>query len=263
MEPAIRVFFVAHHHTVADAVLERDLVEQRHTENRHRIEPAPCLRGIFHNKIRREVGWREPSSNLLPQGGGYSSSPLPEGGVGGGFPAKRVTLRRERHRAGLEPAIKDILNARIFLAINGKFHLVDIRPVQISNFLPRKLLQLRDRTNTFQLAARRTPDRNRRAPEAVARNRPVTRAFEPFAEQPITHMFRHPVDGFIKLHHPVFKFRHLHIPARQRLIDQRLVSAPAMRVVVDILLGFHPRPDGFKVLNYIVIGFKHVAAFEG
>ncbi len=49
------------------------------------------------------------------------------------------------------------------------------------------------------------PDGHRCAPKTVAGNRPITSAFEPFAERPVAYVGRHPVNFLVQLQHRVLE----------------------------------------------------------
>ena len=74
------------------------------------------------------------------------------------------------------------------------------------------------------------PHRDRRAPVPVAADRPVARAGDPLAELPVLHVLGHPVDVLVQLAHAVAELGHADEPARDRLVDERVAAAPAVRV---------------------------------
>ena len=76
------------------------------------------------------------------------------------------------------------------------------------------------------------PDRDRRAPVAVAADRPVARALEPLAELPVLDVLGHPGDLLVELDQAVAELGDAHEPARDRLVDERVAAAPAVRVGV-------------------------------
>src|SRR5690606_10955288 len=76
------------------------------------------------------------------------------------------------------------------------------------------------------------PDRNRRTPKTVARDRPVRRGRQHMRHLPITNMTWHPVDLLVHLNSTITEFCDLNIPARHSAINQRLIGAPAMRIIM-------------------------------
>jgi hypothetical protein len=76
------------------------------------------------------------------------------------------------------------------------------------------------------------PDRDRRAPEAVAADRPVAGAFEPLAELAVLDVLRRPGDLLVQFDQTVLDRRDAHEPAGDGLVDQRVAAPPAVRVGV-------------------------------
>jgi hypothetical protein len=76
------------------------------------------------------------------------------------------------------------------------------------------------------------PDGDRRAPVTVPRNIPVAGILQPVAEAPVFHRFRHPVDLFVDRKHLFLDRFDAEIPGVHRLVDQRLLASPAVRVIV-------------------------------
>ena len=155
---------------------------------------------------------------------------------------------RVRHGAGFEPAIEHILDAVIFLAIDFQHDLIDIRAMQIRHFHAAEFFDFFDAAADMDFAGGRFPDRDRRAPEAVARNAPIRRGLNAFAHLPGLHVIRNPVNRLVIRRHDFFDAAvaqrgHLRIdrdiPAAHRAVDQRRVGAPAMRVVVFYWFVFH------------------------
>ena len=76
------------------------------------------------------------------------------------------------------------------------------------------------------------PDRQRRAPVAVARDRPVDVVLEPLAEPARPDLRRMPVDARVAREHRVLERRRAHEPRRARVVEQRRAAAPAVRIRV-------------------------------
>src|SRR6218665_728301 len=76
------------------------------------------------------------------------------------------------------------------------------------------------------------PHRDGRSPIPVTANRPVACTLQPCAKLSVFHVFGHPRDLLVKFHHPVADLRHPHKPTRHRSIDERVATAPAVRVGV-------------------------------
>ena len=86
------------------------------------------------------------------------------------------------------------------------------------------------------------PERQRRAPVTLARQRPVDVVLQPLAEAAIPDMVGHPVDLLIVRQQALLERRRLDVPGRARIVEQRRVAAPAERigVLVDPLLEHQP-----------------------
>ena len=100
----------------------------------------------------------------------------------------------------------------------------------------------------MHLALFAAPDRDRRSPIAVARDRPIARIFEPFAKTAILDVLGHPMDLLIGGDQLIFDFFDGDKPGAHRFVDQRRIGAPAERVAVadlsmveDLLFCFKPR----------------------
>src|SRR5215212_2526113 len=74
------------------------------------------------------------------------------------------------------------------------------------------------------------PDRQRRAPVALARKRPVLVSLEPLAEPSVLDVVGVPADLLVLGEHPVADLGRAHVPARLRVVDERRAAAPAMRI---------------------------------
>ena len=174
-----------------------------------------------------------------------------------------------RHGAGFKPAIKNIADTAhhgfagriIGIGIN---HIVNIRFVQIGYIKPGFFFDFGQRTediNARELRVVRLPDRNRRSPETVAGNRPVTGAFQPFAEAAVFDMFGNPVNLLIVFNHIIAEIRHFDKPAGHGLIDQRGVGAPTERIGVGVLFLFDKKAVFFEPLHNRFIGFEDLFSF--
>ena len=85
------------------------------------------------------------------------------------------------------------------------------------------------------------PDGQRRAPVAAAAEVPVVEVLQPFAEAPRARRFGLPQDGLVQLHHALLGDCRTDEPAVEGIVEHRLVSAPAVRVVVYVLLNLESR----------------------
>ena len=86
---------------------------------------------------------------------------------------------------------------------------------------------------------------------------------QPIAEDAVAHMRRHPGDVLVELHHTVAELGHRDVPGRHRLVDQRLVGAPAMRIVVVVGLVAEDDAGFLEVADDRLVGLEHVEARIG
>ena len=202
------------------AAAERRPVEQGGGQDVHGVEPAAGLPDVLHDEVAREVVL-EPVGVL-----------------------ERVVGLGVRHRAGVEPDVQDLAHpahgraARRVVGV-GSGQLVDERPVQVGHLDPEVGLELRDRAVHVDPRVGGVvglPDRDRAAEVAVPADRPVPRVGEPLAELPVLDVLGHPGDRLVELDHPVAEARHRHEPARDGLVDQGVLAAPAVRVRVVVRL---------------------------
>ena len=159
---------------------------------------------------------------------------------------ERVVHLGERHRAGVEPHVEDVGDAAHRRAPGRVVgvrpdEVVDVRAVQVGLALgiarqpPEVALELFERAvdvDARVLGVVALPHRDRRAPVAVAADRPVARARDPLAELAVLDVVGHPVDLLVELAHAVAELGHADEPARHRLVDERVAAAPAVRVRV-------------------------------
>ena len=107
---------------------------------------------------------------------------------------------------------------------------VDVRPVDV---VVHGEPDLGDRANAPLVAAALAhPDRQRRAPVAVARQAPVHSALEPVAHAPVADVVRDPVDAGVGRQELGLARAGAHEPGVQGVVEQRRVAAPAERVGV-------------------------------
>ena len=199
---------------------ERRAVEQRRRQHVQRVEPAAGLPDVLDDEVARVVAV-EPVAVL-----------------------ERVVHLRERHRARLEPAVKHLGDAphrrlaRRVVRV-GAGQVVDRGPVQVVGpyaEVPLQLVQAAVHVGARVVRVVALPDRDRRAPEPVAADRPVARVRQPLAELPVLDVLGHPGDLLVQLDHAVAELRHLDEPAGHRLVDERVAAPPAVRVGVRVVV---------------------------
>ena len=205
---AVLVLDMAEH----DDVLVRGLVEQQRRNRNQRIEPAARLV----DGLGDEIGWKALLEDILV--------------------LERIMPLRERHRAGIKPAIDDFRHAVHRLAALRALHrdLVDIRAMELDvvGAVVALFLELGNRADALLMAALALPDRQRRAPVTVARKTPVLHMLEPVAETAFAERLRNPVDRLVVRDELVLDRRHADEPRRTRVVEERRVAAPAMRIAM-------------------------------
>ena len=96
----------------------------------------------------------------------------------------------------------------------------------------RELVQLGERADRLHVLVRAAPHRQRRAPVALARQRPVDVALEPVAEAPVLDVLGVPVDRLVGGQQPVLDLAGGDVPGRLGVVEQRRAAAPAVRIGV-------------------------------
>ena len=87
------------------------------------------------------------------------------------------------------------------------------------------------------------PDRQRRAPVALARQGPIDVRFQKIAEPAVLDVLGQPVDLLVVGQHLVFELRRADEPALARILDQRIFfGPPAERILVQVLLLMIEQP---------------------
>ena len=208
---------------MGDAGAERGAIEERGRQNVQRVEPAARLTDVLDDEVARVVVL-EPLLVL-----------------------ERVVHLREGHRAGLEPAVEHVgdathrrLASRV-VRVRAR-ELINERTVEVRDLHAEVGLELSD--GTVDVGARvggivRDPHGDRRAPEAVTRDRPVAGALQPLAEDAVLGVRGGPGDLLVELHHAVADLGHADEPRGHSLVHEGLAAAPAVRVGVHVGLLAH------------------------
>ena len=211
---------------MADHVLERRLVEQCGRHDVLHVEPATGLADVFHDVIAREMLFERF------------------------LVFERVMVLGEAHGTGFEPAVHHVADA-VHVTLAGRIvrvdagQLVDVRAVHVdialmvARIIAKISLQLVQRTvhiHAWILRIIGNPHRNRRTPETVTGNGPVTCVGKPFTELAVLHIARNPVDLLVQFEQTVLDLGDRHEPGAHRLVDQRSGATPAVRVGVHVAL---------------------------
>ena len=94
------------------------------------------------------------------------------------------------------------------------------------------------------------PDRQRCAPEPLARKSPIHIRFEEVSEPAVFDVLRQPVDLLVVRQHLVFELSGPYEPTFTRILDQRIVrGSPAKRIIVEILFLEVQQLAFFEIAN--------------
>ena len=169
----------------------------------------------------------------------------------------------ERHRAGVKPDVDHLGHAahrRVALAARER-HVVDERPVGIVEQRRRSARRSSAKEPiTWMWSVLAAPHRQRRAPVALARERPVDVALQPLAKAPVLDALGVPADRLVRGEQPVLDLAGADVPGRLGVVDQRRVAAPAVRVGVLVVLGAQQPPARAQVLDEVSVDVLDRAA---
>ncbi len=114
--------------------------------------------------------------------------------------------------------------------------------------------QLLDRAYALHLrVVLRRPYRQRRTPEARARQVPVHQTLQPLAEASRAGRLGVPCYRAVELYHALFERRGADEPRVERIVQHRLVGAPAVRIRVYVLLDLEDLVLGFQHDRYVYV----------
>ena len=82
------------------------------------------------------------------------------------------------------------------------------------------------------MAALTLPDIQRSTPVTITADSPVLNVFQPVAKTSFSDTFRNPVDGIVITDQVIFYRCHLDEPGFSRIVDQRCIASPAMRIIM-------------------------------
>ena len=207
-----------------------------------RVEPAACLVEAFGDEIRGEL------SLCLRAPGTERPVPL-----------------RVGHRARVEPTVEHTLGAThgVTALSTRPVRLIDRRLVEVkSTGQPTRLgLQLGAAADSlFGTAAITYPERQRRAPVTIARDVPVDVVLKPLAKATAANLGRNPAHLLVELDHALFHGAGAQVPRRHGVVEERRVTAPAMRIAVRILGLAEQQAATLEVLGQALIGLLEEGA---
>ncbi|CAM5540181.1 hypothetical protein SGLAM104S_07434 [Streptomyces glaucescens] len=148
----------------------------------------------------------------------------------------------------------------------GEGDVVDERAVRVEARLvgAGQLGQLRSGADAGEVALLAAPDRQRGAPVAVAGERPVDVVVQPVAEAAVLDRVREPVGLLVLLEQAVLDGRRADVPGGLRVVQQRGVAAPAVRVAVLVRQVLEEQTARAEVLGEGFVGLlEEDAADQG
>ena len=237
---------------VAEAhdVLVRRLVEDERADRHQRVEPPARLVDGLADVVRRVAG-----GELLGS-------------------AMRISELREGHRTGVVPAVDDLGHARGLRAALGarEGHLVDVGAVRVEvrQLATAPTAEVGQGLDGGEMSLGAAPDGQRGAPVAIAGERPVDVVVEPVAVATPLDRLRVPVGALVLPEEIVLDGGRLDVPGRLRVVDERRVASPAVRVGVLVAHVLGEQAASAQVIDQHVVGLleEHPAdegevCFEG
>ena len=128
---------------------------------------------------------------------------------------------------------------------------VDVRAVRVLQPHAGALLELLEGADDRHVALLAAPDRQRRAPVALARERPVDVVLQPAPEAPVLDVLGMPRDLLVGGEQLVVQLRRREVPRRLGVVEQRRPAAPAVRVGVLVGLGAQQAAAAAQVLDEV------------
>ncbi len=180
----------------------------------------------------------------------------------------RVPPLRERHRTGVIPGVDDLRDATRFASARRAIErdIVDERAVRIQRGqVPTgELGKFLARADAHLVILRASPDRQRRAPIALARQRPVDVVLQPVAVTAVLDGLRMPRGRLVLGEQLLLDRGRPDVPRRLGVVEQRGVASPAVRVAVLVVeLAEQQAPLG-QVLQQDLVGrLEELPAHQG
>ncbi len=236
---SVRIVYVSQY----DTRFEGRAVKQNGRNHEQRVEPAARLIDCFGDEIGGEGFFK------------YL------------FILERIMILRERHRTRIEPAIDYFGRAfhlpAALVALTGQ--MIQIRTVQF-DICRRAAFFLKFPSGSDHLdpaAVFAYPYGQRRPPVAVARKPPVDHVFKEVTHTSVFDRFGDPVHRTVGGNEAVFYFCHFDKPTGARIVKQRRIAPPTMRITVFKRNFFKEQSFFGKHLQHDFIGFfcKHAVQF--
>ena len=219
-------------------VLVRRFMEENRRDGNQRVEPAARLIDSFRDKIRREAVLED----ILV--------------------FKRIVPLRKRHGPRVKPAVDDfrhtVHNAAALRALGG--NLIDVRTMKLDviRTVIAHGLQLFNGAHRVLMATcfiLTFPDVKRCAPITVAADAPILDMLNPVAKAPLADRLWNPVDRIIVGDEFILDCRHADKPRFARIVEQRRIASPAMRITMCELGRLKELSLFLKILQNHRVGF--------
>ena len=101
-----------------------------------------------------------------------------------------------------------------------------------------------------------------RTPKSIATDCPVACVLKPLAKTSVLQVVWHPLNLFVQLDHAIANCCDLDKPRTHCPVNQRLASAPAMRISVIVSFVTNHNTAFFQYTNNCRVGVKNKLAFE-
>ena len=211
----------------AHDVAVRRLVEHERVHREQRVEPAARLVDRLADEVGGEAVARTRRRSRTGSGTARPAS----------SPSR--TTRRAPARCGTRCRSSHSGHAIVTSSTYGRCRSMPVRS------RPGELRELGDRADARVVpAVVAAPHRDRRAPVAVARERPVDVVLEPVAEAAVLDVLGVPVDRLVLAQQRVLVRRRAREPRGLGPVDERRVAAPAVRVRVRVVDDLHELARG-------------------
>ena len=225
-----------------DYVLVRSLIEYQGRDRQQRVEPASGLVNRLADECSREVLFE------------------------GLLILKRIMVLCERHGTGIEPAVDNFRYTVHLLAAAraGDGNGIDVGAMQLDivRAVLRHALQLFNASDRMLMAALALPDIQRSTPVTVTADTPILYVLQPVTETALADALRNPVDCVVVADQVVLHSSHLDEPGLTRIVDQRRVAAPAVRVAVLELRSIEQQTSLVQILQNFRICLLYKQASE-
>ena len=214
-------------------------------------------RGAEHQRVDRQQGV-EPAPRLVD---GLADEVGGEAGLEPPVVGEGVVELGRRHRSRVEPGVEHRREAADRATAAGlgarPRDVVDVGPVQVDvgQVASRQLRELGHRPDAgVRAAAAAAPDRQRRAPVAVARQGPVDVGLQPAPEPAVLDVLGVPGDGLVLGQQVGAPLLGADEPRRLGPVDERGAAAPAVGIAVLVGLLGHQQAAAPEVGDDLGVG---------